>query len=53
MVAQCASLVHKVAIAGWELMQFPWVRAISGEREVGSEVSLVAVLGTDSAETAV
>jgi len=27
MVAQCASLVHKVAIAGWELMQFPWVRA--------------------------
>lgn len=35
MVAQCASLVHKVAIAGWELMQFPWVRAISGERELG------------------
>ncbi len=31
MVAQCASLVHKVAIAGWELMQFPWVRAIAGE----------------------
>ena len=29
MVAQCASLVHKVAIAGWELMQFPWVRTIS------------------------
>lgn len=29
MVAQCASLVHKVAIAGWELMQFPWVRAIA------------------------
>lgn len=31
MVAQCASLVHRVAIAGWELMQFPWVRAISGK----------------------
>ena len=36
MVAQCASLVHKVAIAGWELMQFPWVRAISAG-EVGQE----------------
>lgn len=34
MVAQCASLVHKVAIAGWELMQFPWVRAIAGERQM-------------------
>lgn len=31
MVAQCASLVHKVVIAGWELLQFPWVRALAGE----------------------
>ena len=34
MVAQCASLVHKVVIAGWELLQFPWVRAIAGKFEV-------------------
>ena len=31
MVAQCASLVHKVVIAGWELLQFPWVRALAGK----------------------
>ena len=30
MVAQCASLVHKVVVAGWEVMQFPWVRAVAG-----------------------
>ena len=26
MVAQLASLLHKVVIAGWELLQLPWVR---------------------------
>ena len=34
MVAQCASLVHKVVIAGWELLQFPWVRALAGEHHI-------------------
>lgn len=38
MVAQCASLVHKVVIAGWELLQFPWVRALAGEHCIQSSV---------------
>ena len=56
MVAQCASLVHKVAIAGWELMQFPWVRTLSenstGESDTGPVRSAFAdqlsSLGSDS-----
>jgi len=31
MVAQCASLLHKLGLAGWELMQFPWVKTITGQ----------------------
>ena len=30
-VAQCASLLVKVVVSGWDIMQFPWVRAIAGE----------------------
>ena len=57
MVAQCASLVHKVAIAGWELMQFPWVRTISetstGEGDAGPQprsafADQLSSLGSDS-----
>lgn len=29
-VAQCASLLHKVAVTGWDLMKLPWVRATAG-----------------------
>ena len=28
MVAQCASLLHKVVIGGSELLQLPWVRGV-------------------------
>lgn len=28
MVAQCASLLHKIVIGGWELLQLPWVRGV-------------------------
>ena len=28
MVAQCASLLHRIVIAGWELLQLPWVRGV-------------------------
>ena len=41
MVAQCASLIHKVAIAGWELLQFPWVRALAGEHAYCVQCSIV------------
>ena len=41
MVAQCASLVHKVVIAGWELLQFPWVRALAGEHNVPNQCSIM------------
>lgn len=30
MVAQIASLLHKVIIQGWELAQFPWIKSIMG-----------------------
>ena len=43
MVAQCASLVHKVAIAGWELMQFPWVRAVSGGKQFDPRLAAMLV----------
>ena len=35
MVAQCASLVHKVVIGGWELLQFPWVRSFTNNSQEG------------------
>lgn len=28
MVAQCASLLHKVVVEGRELLQLPWVRGV-------------------------
>lgn len=28
MVAQCASLLHKVVVGGWQLLQLPWVRGV-------------------------
>lgn len=28
MVAQCASLLHKVVVEGWELLELPWVRGV-------------------------
>ena len=30
MVAQCASLTHRVVIHGWDLMQLPWVKVNAG-----------------------
>lgn len=26
LVTQCASLLHKIAMTGWDLLQLPWVR---------------------------
>ena len=34
MVAQCASLTHRILIVGWDLMQLPWVRVYAGSGEV-------------------
>ena len=28
MVAQCASLLHKVVVGGWQLLELPWVRGV-------------------------
>ena len=28
MVAQCASLLHKIVIVGQDLLQLPWVRGV-------------------------
>ena len=33
MVAQCASLTHRIVIVGWELMQLPWVKVYAGSGE--------------------
>ena len=33
MVAQCASLTHRIVIVGWDLMQLPWVKVYAGSGE--------------------
>jgi len=57
MVAQCASLVHKVVVAGWELLQFPWVRSYTAHNQEGknegvqtlaAQVDRLSSLGSDS-----
>ena len=30
MVAQCASLTHRIVVSGWDLMQLPWVKVYAG-----------------------
>jgi len=34
MVAQCASLLHKIVVEGWELLQLPWVRGVLLSSEI-------------------
>jgi len=49
MVAQCASLLHKLGLAGWELMQFPWVKTITGQPGNGAAyMTLLAISSVDS-----
>ena len=57
MVAQCASLMHKVVIGGWELLQFPWVRSYTVHNQEGktegagahtTNVDRLSSLGSDS-----
>ena len=33
MVAQCASLTHRILVSGWDLMQLPWVKVYAGSGE--------------------
>ena len=57
MVAQCASLMHKVVVGGWELLQFPWVRSYTVHNQDGKmdgagaltvNVDRLSSLGSDS-----
>lgn len=56
MVAQCASLVHKVVVGGWELLQLPWVRSYTAHNHDGkmdgvplsAHVDRLSSLGSDS-----
>ncbi len=59
MVAQCASLVHKVVVGGWELLQLPWIRSYTTHNHdsktegvaLSAHVDRLSSLGSDSASS--
>ncbi len=59
MVAQCASLVHKVVMGGWELLQLPWIRSYTAHNQdnkmdagtLSAHIDRLSSLGSDSASS--